>query len=131
MDVWSPVQPDPGQGMLSCALHVGTMGTTWKFILFHFLSPSATGVAPSELPHLRAKVRAQDFSDPSRDSIVLFSSQETSVPVVLRGGEKGMNREFGISRCKLLYIEWIKSKFLQYSIGNCIQYTVINYSGKQ
>ena len=41
MDVWSPVQPDPGQGMLSRALHVGTMGTTWKFILFHFLSPSA------------------------------------------------------------------------------------------
>ena len=56
----------------------------------HFLSPSASGVAPLELPHLRAKVRAQDFSDASRDGIVLFSSQETSVPVVLRGGEKGM-----------------------------------------
>lgn len=56
----------------------------------HFLSPSATGVAPSELPHRRAKVRAQDFSGLSRDSIVLFSSQETSVPFVLREGEKGM-----------------------------------------
>ena len=36
--------------------------------------------------------------------------------------------EFGVSRCKLLYIEWKSSKVL--STGNCIQYPVINYNEK-
>ena len=33
--------------------------------------------------------------------------------------------EFGVSRCKLLSIEWINNKMLLYSIGNYIQYPVI------
>ena len=36
------------------------------------------------------------------------------------GGE--INWEFGISRCKLLHIEWINNKVLLYSTGNYIQY---------
>ena len=44
------------------------------------------------------------------------------------GGE--MDWEFGISRCKLLYIEWINNKVLLYSTGNYIQYPVINHNGK-
>ena len=43
----------------------------------------------------------------------------------------GMDWEFGISRCKLLYIEWINNKVLLYSTGNYIQYLVINYNGKE
>ena len=39
--------------------------------------------------------------------------------------------EFGISRCKLLYIEWINSRVLLYNTGNYIQYLVINHSGKE
>ena len=39
--------------------------------------------------------------------------------------------EFGISRCKLLYIEWINNKVLLYSTGNYIQYPVINHNGKE
>ena len=42
-----------------------------------------------------------------------------------------MNWEFRISRCKPLYIEWINSKVLLYSTGNCIQYPVINHNGKE
>ena len=42
----------------------------------------------------------------------------------------GMEREVGISRCKLLYIEWI-NKGLLYSTGNYIQYPVINHNGKE
>ena len=42
------------------------------------------------------------------------------------GGGRGMDREFGISRCKLVYIEWINNKVLLYSTGNYIQYPVIN-----
>ena len=42
-----------------------------------------------------------------------------------------MDWEFGISRCKPLYIEWINSKVLLYSTGNHIQYPVINHNGKE
>ena len=46
------------------------------------------------------------------------------------GGE-GMDWEFGVSRCKLLYIEWINNKVLLYSIGNYIQYPVRKHNGKE
>ena len=37
-----------------------------------------------------------------------------------------MNWEFGISRCKLVYIEWINSKVILY-----IQYPVINHMANE
>ena len=42
-----------------------------------------------------------------------------------------MEWEFGVSRCKLLYREWINNKDLLYNTGNYIQYPVINHSGKE
>ena len=48
----------------------------------------------------------------------------------LRAGREGLDWEFGISRCKLLYVEWINSKILLYRTGNYTQYLIINYSGK-
>ena len=42
-----------------------------------------------------------------------------------------MDWEFGVSRCKLLYIEWINKKVLLYSTGKYIQYPVINHTGKE
>ena len=39
--------------------------------------------------------------------------------------------EFGASRCKLLYIEWVNNKVLLYSTGNYTQYFLINYQGKE
>ena len=42
----------------------------------------------------------------------------------------GMDWEFGISSCKLLYIEWINNNVLMYSTGKYIQYPVINHNGK-
>ena len=47
-----------------------------------------------------------------------------------RGG-KGMDREFGISTCKLLYLEWINTKVLIYGTGNYIQSPGRNHNGKQ
>ena len=43
--------------------------------------------------------------------------------VVAKGvGERsGMDLEFGVHRCKLLYLEWIDNKILLYSMGKCIQ----------
>ena len=46
-------------------------------------------------------------------------------------GGGGVDWEFGISRCKLLYIEWINNRVLLYSTGNYIQYPVINHNGKE
>ena len=47
-----------------------------------------------------------------------------------RGGG-GMDWEFAVSRCKLLYIGWINSKVLLYSTGNYIHYPGINHNGKE
>ena len=44
---------------------------------------------------------------------------------------RAMNWNFGISRCKLLYIEWKSNKVLLYSTGNSSQYPVINSNGKE
>ena len=53
--------------------------------------------------------------------------------VIAKGEEmgKGMEWEFGVSRCKLVYIEWINNKVLLYSTVNHIQYPVINHNGKE
>ena len=45
------------------------------------------------------------------------------------GGEGRMGGEFRMNRGKLLYLGWI-NKVLLYSIGNSIQYPVINHNGK-
>ena len=47
------------------------------------------------------------------------------------GSQGGKDWEFGISRCKLLYIEWIHNRVLLYSTGNYIQYPVTNHNGKE
>ena len=37
----------------------------------------------------------------------------------------------GVSRCKLLYREWIHNRVLLYSTGNYVQCPVINHIGKE
>ena len=48
-----------------------------------------------------------------------------------RGVGRGRDWGFGISRCKLLYTEWINNTVLLYSTGNNIQYLVIKHNGKK
>ena len=43
----------------------------------------------------------------------------------------GMEWEVEVSRCKLLYTEWIRTKILLYSTGNYIQYPMICHNGKE
>ena len=43
----------------------------------------------------------------------------------------GKDWEFGISRCKLLYIQWINNKVLLYSTRNYIQYPIISHNRKE
>ena len=47
------------------------------------------------------------------------------------GAGEGVEWEVGVSRCKLLYIEWINNKVLLYGTGNYIQYPLINRNGKE
>ena len=42
-----------------------------------------------------------------------------------------MDQEFGSSKCKLLYTEWIHNKILLYSTGKYIQYPFISHKGKK
>ena len=48
-----------------------------------------------------------------------------------KGVGGGMEWEFGVSRCELLYIEWINNRVLLCSIENYIQYPMINHNGKE
>ena len=48
-----------------------------------------------------------------------------------KGVGGGMDWEFGISRCKLVYTEWINNKVLLYSKENYIQYPMVNHYGKE
>ena len=44
-----------------------------------------------------------------------------------RGWKGEMDWEFGVSRCKLVYIGWINNKMLLYSTGNYIHYSIMTY----
>jgi len=46
------------------------------------------------------------------------------------GGGSGMDWEFGVSRYKLLHLEWISNEILLYSTGNYIKSFVMEHDGK-
>ena len=48
-----------------------------------------------------------------------------------KGAGGGMEWEVGVSRCNLLYMEWINNKVLLYSTENHIQNPMINHNGKE
>ena len=58
-------------------------------------------------------------------------AQTCACQVAGGGAGGGMDWEFGISRCKVLYIEWINNRVLLYSTGNYIQYPVTNHNGNK
>ena len=45
-----------------------------------------------------------------------------------RGGS-GMDREFGVNRCRLLHLEWRSNEILLYSKGNYIYSLVMEHDG--
>ena len=52
--------------------------------------------------------------------------------VIAKGrGGSGMDRETGVSRCKLLHLEWISKEVLLYSTGNYIQSLMMEHDGRQ
>ena len=45
------------------------------------------------------------------------------------GEGSGVDGEFGVSRCKLLYLEWISSELLLFHIGNYIRSLGMDHDG--
>ena len=45
-------------------------------------------------------------------------------------GRRWIDWEFGVNRCKLLYLEWIDNEVLQYSTGKYIQSLVVEHDGR-
>ena len=71
---------------------------------------------------------------PDNFKVCFFFSRDIENSLMVAKGEengRGLDWEFGISRCKLVYTEWINNKVLLYSTGNYIQYPVINHNGKE
>ena len=61
-----------------------------------------------------------ELSYPQNRNRLRDIENRTEVAKGKRGGS-GMDREFGVSRCKLLHLEWISNGVLLYNIGNFIQ----------
>ena len=57
-------------------------------------------------------------------------SQTWRTELWLLRGKRGMDWEFGVSRCKLLHLEWISNEVLLYSTGNCVQSPAIERNGR-
>ena len=53
--------------------------------------------------------------------------------MVAEGGREGreMDWDLGVSRCKLLHLEWMDSKVLLYSTGDYIQSLGRDHDGKE
>ena len=47
-----------------------------------------------------------------------------------QGGGSGMDWEFGVSRLKLLHLEWISNEILPYSTENYIQSLGLDHDGR-
>ena len=61
-----------------------------------------------------------------------YMDLENRLVVAKREGEGeggGMDCEFGVSRCKLLYSEWTRNEIWLYSTGNYIQSLVMEHGG--
>ena len=67
--------------------------------------------------------------DPNEPIDETETDSQTEQVCGCRGG--GMERELGVSRCKLLHIEWSEDKALLYSTRNYTQYPVVNPHGKE
>ena len=46
------------------------------------------------------------------------------------GGRSEMDEEFGVSRYKLLHLEWIRNEVLLYSTGNYMQPFGVEHDGR-
>ena len=60
----------------------------------------------------------------------IMDTENRCVVAMGEGEGSGMDREFEVSRCKLLHLEWISSEVLLSSTGNHIQSPGTDHHGK-
>ena len=70
-------------------------------------------------------------NQPSYQTEALTDMENRLVVAKGVGGRSGMDREFGVSRCKLLHLEWISNEVVLYNTGNYIQYVGIDHDGRK
>ena len=64
----------------------------------------------------------------SRETDYNISNNNNTIEALKKMFRGGVDRQFGIQRCKLAYTELTDNKVLIYSSGNYIQYPVINHT---
>ena len=64
----------------------------------------------------------------SRKTDYSVSNDNNTIEALKKMFRGGVDRQFGIQRCKLVYIELTDNKVLIYGSGNYIQYPVINHT---
>ena len=64
----------------------------------------------------------------SRETDYNISNNNNTIEALKKMFRGGVDRQFGIQRCKLVYTELTDNKVLIYSSGNYIQYPVINHT---
>ena len=72
-----------------------------------------------------------DTNKPIYEKETVMDTENRLVVAKGEGVGEGMEWEVGVSRCKLLYREWINNKVLLYSTENYIQYPMISHNGKE
>ena len=64
-------------------------------------------------------------------NILVFTDIKSKLVVAKVGGSgSGKDWEFGVSKCKLLHLEWVNNKVLLYSTGNYSQSPGTDHDGK-
>ena len=91
------------------------------------IQPRGSPASPGEMQCERTQHCTEQADFKKRQSCV----ENRCVVAKWEGCGGGMDWEFGIRRCKLLYIKWINNKVILCSTGNYIQYPVINHNGKE
>ena len=130
--VLKPIALVGGMSLMGKIFHPGTKrekqeGPPLTSTSYDPLRESASHACISGLRNLEILVLRRSLFIPGNKIRISFTDIENRLVVIK--GEGGMEWEFGISRCKLVYIEWINSKVLLCCTGNYIQYPMINHNG--
>ena len=102
-------------------------------VIVEFLLPSSFGGHHSKafLRQIGKKILLLSSQLLTYSDLVSGLHQSHCPLYMYMGCQESRVHEFGMSRCKILYREWINNKLLLYSSENYIQYPVISQHGKE
>ena len=80
------------------------------------------------MPYSKAQGSHKDENEHLKSSLGL-TDMESRLVVAKGKGVGGTGWEFGVSRCKVLHLEWISNEVLLYSTEKCVQSLEIELGG--